>query len=199
MATNNSINAPLPLSATQGGLGGASPTAHGILIGQGASAVTSTVLTAGQILIGTTSGDPAAATLSAGSGISINTASGSITISATASNFAWTGINLSNPIVVTANSGYYATVSVQATFTLDTSTITAGQVFAITSAASNTGGWRILQGANQKIVFGNVSTTVGTGGSITSTSTTGGDTMYFLCVSTTEFVVTGAVGNFTVV
>jgi hypothetical protein len=45
MATNNVVNAPFPLSATQGGLGVASPTAHGVLIGEGASAVTPIVLT----------------------------------------------------------------------------------------------------------------------------------------------------------
>ena len=58
-------------------------TAHGIVIAEGTSTPNYLVLTAGQIPIGTTSGDPTGATLSQGTGISITSASGSITIAAT--------------------------------------------------------------------------------------------------------------------
>lgn len=59
-------------------------TNHGIVIGRGTTAaLTSSVLTSGQILIGSTSNDPAAATLTAGTGIEVANASGSITISST--------------------------------------------------------------------------------------------------------------------
>jgi hypothetical protein len=58
-------------------------TAHGVLIGEGASPLTSIVLGAGQVLIGTTASDPAAATLTQGQNIGITSASGAITIAFT--------------------------------------------------------------------------------------------------------------------
>jgi len=68
------------LGAANGGLGVASPTAHGILVGEGASAVTPLTLTNGQVLIGSTGNDPVAATLSAGAGVTITNGAGTITI-----------------------------------------------------------------------------------------------------------------------
>ncbi len=73
-------NANILLPSVQGGTGVSSPTIHGVLIAQGSSAFSSLVLTAGQILIGTTSSDPSGATLTQGSGITITSVSGSITI-----------------------------------------------------------------------------------------------------------------------
>lgn len=58
-------------------------TAHGVLIGEGASPLTSIVLSAGQILIGTTSGDPAASAINSGQNILVGNSSGSITVSFT--------------------------------------------------------------------------------------------------------------------
>ena len=83
MATNNAINAPLPLAATQGGTGLVSPTAHSLLVAEGASAFTALgSATNGQLPIGSTGADPVLATLTQGSGISITNAAGSITIAA---------------------------------------------------------------------------------------------------------------------
>ena len=63
--------------------------------------------------------------------------------------------------------------------------------------ATNVGFWRIAQNAGQKIYFGNQATTTGVGGSITSTNAR--DSISLLCTSVTEFEVTSAVGNLTVV
>ncbi len=84
MATTNSINANAshPLAAINGGTGVSSPTAHGIMVAEGSSAVSSKVLTNGQLLIGSTGADPSATTLTAGSGVTITNAAGSITIAA---------------------------------------------------------------------------------------------------------------------
>lgn len=49
------------LPPANGGLGGASPTAHGVLLGEGASAVVSLALGADTVLRGVASADPAAA------------------------------------------------------------------------------------------------------------------------------------------
>ena len=58
-------------------------TAHGVLIGEGTSPLTSIVLGAGQLLIGTTASDPLGATLTQGQNIGITSASGAITIAFT--------------------------------------------------------------------------------------------------------------------
>jgi len=58
-------------------------TAHGVLIGEGATQLTSIVLGAGQVLIGTTSGDPVAGAINSGQNILVANASGSITVSFT--------------------------------------------------------------------------------------------------------------------
>ena len=55
-------------------------TAHGVLIGEGATQLSSIVLGAGQILIGTTSGDPVASAINSGQNILVGNSSGSITI-----------------------------------------------------------------------------------------------------------------------
>ena len=70
----------LPLVTSQGGSGVVSPTAHGILVSEGSSPFTPIVLSAGQLLIGTTASDPAAATLTQGNALTISSSSGAITI-----------------------------------------------------------------------------------------------------------------------
>lgn len=69
------------LSASRGGLGLASPTAHGILVGEGSSAVNPIVLSSGQILIGSTGVDPVASAINSGTGILVGNGAGSITVS----------------------------------------------------------------------------------------------------------------------
>ena len=71
------------LSATRGGSGVSNPTAHGVLIAEGASAFTPIVLGAGQVLIGTTASDPVAGAIGSGSGILVGNSSGAITVSNT--------------------------------------------------------------------------------------------------------------------
>jgi hypothetical protein len=54
--------------------------------------------------------------------------------------------------------------------------------------------WQIVQAANQQILYGNTQTTLGVGGSITSTSQ--GDSVRMLCVvANLRFIVLAGVGN----
>lgn len=196
MTTNNVVNAPFPLSATQGGLGVASPTAHGILIAEGASAVTPIVLTAGQVLIGTTASDPAGATLTAGTNISITSATGAITINGTgAAGFTWVDVATSTQAMA-VNTGYITDNGASlVTYTLP-STAAEGSLLIV--AGFSAGGWKISQNALQLIHFGNQTTTTGTGGSLASSNTF--DQVELLCVvANTTFVVLSAVGNLTYV
>lgn len=192
MATNNTVNAPFPLSATQGGLGVASPTAHGILVAEGASAATPIVLAAGQVLIGTTASDPTAAALSAGTGISISSVTGSITISSTGvGSLTWNDVSGTTQAAA-VNSGYIISNAGQTTVTLP-ATAAEGSVFAVQGKGA--AGWILAANTGQTIHFGNAATT--SAGSLTSTNQW--DSVAIVCVTAnTTFAVTSAVGNLTV-
>lgn len=173
MATNNAVNGPFPLSATQGGLGVASPTIHGIILAQGSSATTTLVLGAGQVPIGVAGGDPIAGTVDL---------------------LTWTDVTGTSASMV-ANSGYTANNAGLVTLTLPT-TMAYGTTLEI--AGVGAGGWKIAQNASQLIHFGNTTTTTGTGGSLASTNQWDG--IKLLCVvANTTFTALHGVGNLTVV
>lgn len=132
-------------------------TANKAVLTTGATGVP--VLTAiasdGQLIIGSTSGVPAAATLSAGAGVSITNGSNSITISATGSEVAWT--DQSGNFTAASGSGYFITNTSTATlpaspsqgdiieFIVDTTNVltvkgNTGQVVRIGSAVSASAG-----------------------------------------------------------
>ena len=192
MATNNTVNAPFPLSATQGGLGVASPTAHGVLIGEGASAVTPIVLTAGQVLIGTTSSDPVGATLTAGTGVNITSATGSITVASTGvGSLVWNDVSGTSQAAA-INQGYIISNAGQTTVTLP-ATAAEGSVFAV--QAKGAAGWILQMNTGQTCHFGNSATS--SAGSLTSTNLW--DSVSIVCVTANiTFAVTSAVGNLTV-
>ena len=192
MATNNVVNAPFPLSATQGGLGLASPTAHGILVGEGASAVTPIVLSAGQVLIGTTASDPAGATLTQGTGITITSATGSITIGSTGvGSLVWNDVSGTTQAAA-VNNGYIISNAGQTTVTLP-ATAAEGSVFAVQGKGA--AGWILQMNTGQTCHLGNTATT--SAGSLTSTNLW--DSVAIVCVTAnTTFAVTSAVGNLTV-
>lgn len=193
----NSINANsvTPLSAVQGGTGVSSPTIHGILIAQGSSAYSPIVLTAGQVLIGTTASDPVGATLTQGAGITITSASGTITIassSSTGGGFAWTDVTGTTQTLAAGN-GYVTDNASQVTFTLPASAAI-GDSYAIVGGVTGSAGWKIAQNAGQIIHYGNIPTTSGTGGSITSGNQY--DTITVTCVvANTTFVVRASQGS----
>lgn len=196
MATNNVVNAPFPLSATQGGTGVASPTVNGVLVAQGASAANSLVLTDGQLLIGNTGSDPAQATLTAGTGVSIVNGSGTITISSDG-DIPWV-VQQSATVTLAINTGYTTdNGAVLVTYTLPTAAAV-GDFAEITGGSA--GGWIIAQAASQQINFGDQATTVGATGTLASTNT-------FDCIklralsagATSTWLVVSAVGNLTVV
>lgn len=75
------------IGSTYGGSGVSNPTAHGIMVAEGSSAMTPIVLSSGQILIGSTGNDPVPAAINSGTGILVANGAGSITVNlASASN-----------------------------------------------------------------------------------------------------------------
>lgn len=198
MALNNFINATLPISSTNGGTGVASPTAHGILIAQGASAMTYPVLTNGQLLIGSTGVDPVAASLTAGAGVTITPGAGAITIAATVANNWYIRTNPADPPhPLIAGQGY---ITVTATFwvyyKLPTSA-TVGDVYEVAGGDNADWHWGVRQNAGQSIRVGNRTTTVGTDGYFTSISK--GDCFRMVCVDGTSgaerFIVVSSANN----
>lgn len=193
MATNNAINAPLPLGASQGGTGTASPAAHTIPIAEGSSAFTFVgPLTNGQVLIGSTGADPVAALITVSGNLSTTTGAGTFNISTTgAAGFTWNNVSGTTQTIV-ANNGYIANNAATVAFTMPA---TAAQGTIISIAGQGAGGWSLTVVATQTIHFGNVDTTISTG---TLASTNRHDCVEMLCtVANTEFVVLDSIGNIT--
>lgn len=194
MTTNNSTNSPFPLSATQGGLGVASPTAHGVLVGEGASAVTPIVLSAGQILIGTTAGDPSAASITASGGISVSNTTGAIAFTGSGTGVTWVDQSGAS-VTMAVNTAYVCDDGASlVTLTLP-ATAALGSVFGIVGKGS--GLWTIAEASGQSIHFGNVTTTTTTG---SLSSTLQYDSVWLVCITAnTVFAVYNSIGNITYV
>ena len=129
----------IPLTADLGGSGVVSPTAHGILVAEGASAFATMVLGSGQILIGSAGVDPVIAAINSGTGILVANGAGSITVSNTGVT-ALTGtvnqitvsastgsVTLSIPSVFVAPGSIAATTTISGT-TFKSSTLTASRI-----------------------------------------------------------------------
>lgn len=86
MATQNAINTGKPIEVANGGTGAATLLIHGVLVGEGTSAVTALAVgTTGQLLVGTSSADPAFASSASGD-FTFTTATASTTRTLTVSN-----------------------------------------------------------------------------------------------------------------
>lgn len=197
MTTQNSVNAnsTTPLPVSDGGTGVSSPTAFSVPIGEGTSPINTIALAAGQLLVGTTAGDPVATTITAGTGISIASTSGSIIITNTMPSAAWQ-TSTTSTLTLVANNGYINLNNSTPVFTLPT-TAAYGTVIQITNV-SMTGLVTIAQNAGQFMKFGSLTTTTGTAGSIKTTGR--GDVVSLQCfVANTAWQVTSSVGNLTVV
>lgn len=151
-------------------------------------------LTNGQLSIGSTGQAPTPNTLTAGTGISIVNAAGSITISGTAASIGWNTVTSSGSMV--ADNGYIVNSASPVTLTLPT-TAAVGTALAVLNL--NSGGWTIAQNAGQSQMIGSSTSTVGAGGSVASTAV--GDAIYYVCVvaNTTWMSLGAPQGNLTIV
>lgn len=198
MGTQNAINLHASGVPTYDGAGtftASTLTQHAVLLGGASNLITSLPLTNGQLPIGNTGNDPTAATLTAGTGVSIANASGSITISAVGGGLTWTVVTGTSQAAA-VNNGYIANNAGLVTVTLP-ATSAVGDTVAVTGI-NNATGWKVAQNAGNTIFFGNLGTTPGTGGSLASTATR--DTVYLVCMTANAtWNVTGSIGNITVV
>lgn len=198
MATGNAINADSAGLVKYDGAGtfsGVTVTQHDLLVGASSNGITSLPLTAGQIAIGTTGSDPTAATITGGTGISVVSASGSITINGVGAGLTWTVIATGSQ-AMTSNNGYIANNGSLITFTLPT-TSAVGDMIAVTDLDRVALAWKIVQGTGQQIFFGNTNTTTTTGSLASSQA---GDSVFLVClVANLTWGVVSSVGNITVV
>jgi len=154
------------------------------------------VLADGQLLIGSAvAPNIRISTLTAGAGIAITNGPGSVVITSTTGGFAWNVItSLTNPNSLVKQNGYIPKGGIQVILALPL-TATIGDNFQIAGYGNL---WTLRQNAGQSISFGNLTTTIGVGGSITATHIR--DTIEIVCVTTnTEFQVVDSVGNLTIV
>lgn len=198
MVTNNAVNITSSGIVKYDGAGTFSAdtvTNHAVLIGGASNAITSLALTNGQLAIGSTGADPSAATLTAGTGVTITNGSGSITVNAAGGGLTWTVVTGTTQAAA-VNNGYIANNAGLVTVTLP-ATSAVGDTVAVTGI-NNATGWRVAQNAGNTIFFGTSTTTAGVGGSLSSTATR--DTVYLVCMTAnaTWNVVT-SIGNLTVV
>lgn len=196
MATGNSINANSTGIAKYDGAGTWSATTttnHSVLIGAASNGITSLALTNGQLAIGSTGADPTAATLTAGTGVSITNGAGSITINAAGGGLTWTVVTGATQAMA-VNNGYIANRAGTVAFTLPTVS-SVGDIVAVTGINTATG-WSIAYTTNQQIFFGTSSTTI-TSGSLASINIR--DTVFLVCVTANlTWNVFSAIGNITV-
>lgn len=197
MATNNAVNISSSGIVKYDGAGtfsGVTVTNHATLVGAASNGITSVLQGAGQILIGTTAGDPSAASLTPGTGISISSVSGAITISSAGAGTTWTTVTGTTQAMA-VNNGYVANNAGLVTLTLP-ATAAVGDVILV--AGLGAGGWSIAQNAGQLIHIGNQVTTTGATGTLSSTNAF--DDVTLRCIVTnTTFTVMAVQGNLTFV
>ena len=192
MVYNNSANinpTGLVRADGSGGFNGVTTTQYGVQIGAASNGLTSQLLTNGQLIIGSTGVAPVAATLTAGSGISVTNAAGSITIAATGSGLSWTTVAAASQTIA-ANNGYVVGNGAGlVTFTLPV-TAAVGDTFII--MGRDAGGWTIAQGAGQQMLVGSLASTAGVGGTVSSTNQYDNATIICITANTLFAVAAGA-------
>ncbi len=119
-------------------------------------------MTNGQLIIGSTSATPTAATLTAGTGISITNGAGSITISSSTSGMTWTTVSGTTQSAA-VNNGYITNNAGAVTVTLPT-TFAAGDAIEVKGLGA--GGWVLAAGTATTIRIG--SSVTSSAGSLTS-------------------------------
>lgn len=180
-----------------GTFSGVTVTQYSPIIGAASNGLTSLgPLTDGQIVIGSTGVAPVAASLTAGTGISITPGAGSISIASTVSALTWSVITADQGITV--SNGYICNKAGLLTLTLPAAP-TAGSVFGVTGINTAVG-WRIAQNANQQIFMGTSSTTVGVGGYLEALNIR--DSVFLVCGvggASATWNVVNSMGNITIV
>ncbi len=155
--STNAINTIMYASSADT-LGVITPVNSAALVSNGSGVPSWAAMSAGKVLVGTTAGAPAAATISSGTGITVTSGSGSISIAAIGGGLAWNTIagTTQNAVV---NSGYVPLNSSVTSVKLP-STAAVGSIVSV--AGFGTGGWHLVANLTQTIKYiGSTTTTAG--------------------------------------
>lgn len=153
--------------------------------------VMTALATDGQLIVGSTAGAPAAATLTAGAGVSVTNASNSITIAATGGGLTVATI-AGTTQAAAVNTKYFALNAGQTTLTLP-AVYAVGDIIALVGATANTGGWIVATQAGDTVRVNNATTSAG--GTVTSAAIAG-QTIYLECdVANTSWIMTQTVST----
>jgi len=168
-------------------------TNHGVIVGDASNAIKSvSVMTNGQLLIGSTGADPVPASITPGTGISISGGAGTLTVAVNGGGLGWQ--NQTTNITLVVNQGYFVTSGALSLLLPATSS----QGDQIKVALRGGTSWTITQAAGQSIMFVSSTTTVGVGGSLASTAQ--GDFVTLRChTANTGWIVEASMGNISVV
>lgn len=183
------------LVVANGGTGSTAFNINGVVVSGATTTtpLTSLTLANGQIVIGATGAAPLAATLTAGTNISITNAANSITIAATgATSFSWSVIVADQTAVV--NNGYFCNKAGTLALLLPAASAVGDTVEVVNINTAT--GTQITQAAGQQIFISTASTTLGAAGTLTSSAL--GDSLRLVCsVANTTWRVVSMIGNWT--
>ncbi len=185
-ANTYAINS-IPYASVANTITALAPALSAVLVSSAASTGVPTwvgPLTNGQLIVGSTGAIPVAATLTAGTGVSITNAAGSITVNASGGGMTWT-TTAGTTQAVAVNNGYVSGNAAQTTFTLP-ATAAVGSHAAVEGLGA--GGWILTANTGQTIKIG-TGTTSSAG---TLTSAAASDNVYVVCIvaNTTWRVIT---------
>ena len=192
--TSSSIHLTNPIDKHSGGTARATLTSHGVLFGNGATDILPYAeLINGQTIIGQTyTSFPLAATITAGTGIKVTNASGSITLDVTNGAMNTSVIGTSQSLA--SNYVYFCTTGTNLSLALPTTSVRGDMIIVSLDGSTS---WTITQATSQQIIIGTSSTTIGTGGSLASTAQ--GNTVIMVCqVANLKWVVQSQIGTITV-
>jgi len=198
MATNNSVNLKTSGVVTYDGaatFSASTLTQNSSLIGGASNAITSLgVATNGQLVIGSSGVIPVLATLTAGTGIAVTNAAGSITIDSIGGGMSWVDVTGTTQAMAihtsyTANNAGLVTLTLPATSAYGST---------VTVCGKGAGGWKIAQNAGNTIIMGSSTSTPGVGGSVASTNQY--DVITLVCtVLDSVWTAQSSIGNLTIV
>jgi hypothetical protein len=182
------------------GITGVTPDTAGALVNITDSAGqlgTLGAMASGQMIIGSTGANPSIATItSTGGSILVTAGAGTLNLDVVSGGIPWND-NIATPVTLVVNQAFAANRAAGVVAYTLPATALFGQLIRISGVQN---GWTVAQAANQVIHFGNLSTTIGVGGSLASTHRR--DTIEMVCVvagASTEWNILSAIGNITVV
>ncbi len=130
-----------------------------------------------------------------GTGITTSGAGSTITINSVGGGLKW--VLATSNMTMLVNTGYVAHSVSQIALALPTVAAFGSVIRVVGDGTNPTNPWIISQSGGQQILFGNLSTTLGAGGSLAATN--GRDCVELLCVvANSTFLVLSSIGNITV-